>query len=575
MFEFGFVSNFEFRISNVLPHALFDEMNPIPHSSPTMRRPLGILLALMAATLAVFSQTNPPANSRELSLQDCIELALKHNLALKIDRYNPELQLFGLDAYYGYYDPTLTLSGQHDQSLSGEQLLSGGFSVAGSKRDDDSFDAALNGYLPSGATYTLGTLSPLVNAYGVSGTTVNDTNNPLFATSTPVVIFSNGVPVSSGTIVRTNFAQVAGIAPFESSGGNVGITVSQPLLKNFWIDAPRLNIQVAKNRLQYSEITLRLNIITTITTLEQAYFDLIYYRENVLVQEKAVELAERLVAENRKKLEVGTLAPLDLQSAEAQAASSRAAVIQARSQLGTQERAVKQLITDSYREWADVELVPAGTLTAQPPIVNLQDSWSKGLTQRPELLQAKLDVEQAGIQLKYDRNQLFPQLDVFATAGYAGAGKEFSDALHNIEERNLPFYTYGGRLVFPLSNAAARNNYKAGKATLEQKVLTLKSLEQQVMIDIDNDIGNIRAGYDQVIANRAAREYQEAALDAEQKKLESGKSTTYTVLQVQRDLTTARGAEIQALDTYNKSLSQLSLHEGSTLERLGIKFEVK
>jgi outer membrane protein TolC len=355
----------------------------------------------------------------------------------------------------------------------------------------------------------------------------------------------------------------------------VGIQVSQPLLKNLWIDQSRLNIRVAKNRVKYTEEGLRLQIMQIITTLEQAYFDLIYNRENVLVQEKAVELAERLVAENRKKLEVGTLAPLDLQSAEAQAATSRAAVIQARNQLGTQERLVKGLITDEYTTLVSLELIPSGTLTAQPPIVNLQDSWSKGLTQRPDILQSKLDVERAGIQLKYSRNQLFPELDVFATGGYAGAGKEFSDALHNIEERNLPFYTYGGRLIYPLSNTAARNNYKSSKATLEQMVLTLKKLEQTVMIAIDNDIGTLRANFDQVHATRTAREYQESALDAEQKKLESGKSTTYTVLQVQRDLTSARGAEIQALDTYNKTLSQLSLDEGSTLERLGIKFEVK
>jgi len=110
---------------------------------------------------------------------------------------------------------------------------------------------------------------------------------------------------------------------------------------------------------------------------------------------------------------------------------------------------------------------------------------------------------------------------------------------------------------------------------MQQLVLTLKQLEQNTLILIDNDIGTIRANYDQVQATRAAREYEEAALDAEQKKLESGKSTTYTVLQVQRDLTTARGNEIQALDTYNKSLSQLSLHEGSTLDRLEIRLESK
>jgi outer membrane protein TolC len=506
-----------------------------------MRRLLGICLAVLTATLAALGQTNPPPNARQLSLQDCIEMALKRNLDLRIDRYTPELQLFTLKAYYGYYDPTLNLQGQHDHSLSGQQLISGsGVTLGATKRDDDTFSGNLSGYLPSGASYTFGTLSPIFNAYGLQAS--SGTNGPI---------------------------------PFENSGGNVGITASQPLLRNLWIDQPRLNIRVGKNRLKYTQEGLRLQIMQTITSLEQAYFDLIYSRENVLVQEKAVELAERLVAENRKKLEVGTLAPLDLQSAEAQAATSRAAVIKARADLGTQERVVKLLITDEYSTWASLELIPAGTLTAQPPIVNLQDSWNKGLTQRPDVLQAKLDVEQAGIQLKYDRNQLFPQLDAFATAGYSGAGGEFSDALHNIEERNLPFYTYGGRFSFPLSNTGARNNYKFGKANLERVVLTLKRLEQTVMIAIDNDIGNIRSDFDQVHATRAAREYQEAALDAEQKKLESGKSTTYTVLQVQRDLTNARGAEIQALDSYNRRLSQLSLDEGSTLDRLGIKFEVK
>src|SRR6266481_9294347 len=491
------ISSFGFRISLpecpifrvmlpvqpcLTPHALFDEMNRIPQSSPTMRRLLGICLAIVTTTLATLGQTNPPVNSRQLFLQDCIEMTLKHNLDLKIDRYNPELQLFTLGAYYGYYDPTLNLSGQHDHSLSGSQLVQGGFSVGASKRDDNTFSGTLSGFLPSGASYTFGTLNSIFDAYGVQ---------------------------RSGTNI---------ITPFENSGGNVGITATQPLLRNLWIDQNRLNIRVGKNRLKYSNEGLRLQIMQIITSLEQAYYDLIYNRENVLVQEKAVELAERLVAENRKKLEVGTLAPLDLQSAEAQAATSRANVIAAQAQLGTQERVLKGLITEEYLNWASLELIPTATLTAQPPIVNLQDSWSKGLTQRPDIVQSKLDVERAGIQLKYDRNQLFPQLDAFATGGYAGAGKEFSDALHNIEERNLPFYTFGGRFSFPLSNTSARNNYKSAKATLEQLVLTLKRLEQNIMIQIDNDIGNIRADFDQVHATRTAREYQESALDAEQKK---------------------------------------------------------
>jgi outer membrane protein len=505
-------------------------------------RLLRTLLVLASSVTVATAQTNATPQVRQLSLQDCVQLALQHNLSLQIDRYNPQIALFNLKGDYGAYDPLFNLSGQHDHNEGGSQLLGGGFIIPGSISDDNSFSGGLSGVTPIGSTYSIqgNTRDQYGNSFGLN----------------------------------TNGQSIA--LPFENTSSSASINVNQPLLKNLWIDNNRLVIRVAKNRLKYSELLLKLQIMQITTTLEQAYYDLIYNRENVNVQQKAVELAERLVLENRKRLEVGALAPLDLQSAEAQAASSRAAVIAARSQLGTQERLVKSLITDSYSsEWANTGLEPSAKLTAPAPVVNLQDSWSKGLSERPDLLQAKLDVERVGIQLKYDKNQLLPELDVFGTYGFNGTGKEFSDSLSDFKTTDHPFYTYGGKITIPLSNLRARNSYKVDKANMQQVVLTLKQLEQGILITIDNDIGTIRANYDQVQATRAAREYEEAALDAEQKKLESGKSTTYTVLQVQRDLTTARGNEIQALDTYNKSLSQLSLDEGSTLDRLEIKLESK
>jgi outer membrane protein TolC len=520
---------------------LFDETKLMPQSPHTMRL-LRILWVLASASAVAFAQTNATPQVRQLSLQDCIQLALQHNLDLQIGRYNPEISLFNLKGAYGAYEPTLSLSGQHDHNEAGSQLIAGGFIIPGSVSDDNAFSGSLSGVSPIGTTYSF--TGNARDQYGHS-----------FAV-TP-----------NGTLIES---------PFENSGASAAFNASQPLLRNFLIDNNRLVIYISKNRLKYSEVQLKLLIIQTITTLEQAYYDLIYNRENVTVQEKAVELAERLVMENRKRLEVGALAPLDLQSAEAQAASTRATVIAAKSQLGTQERLVKSLITDAYSsDWANVLLEPSGKLTAAVPVLNLQDSWAKGMAQRPELLQAKLDVERAGIQLKYDKNQIWPELDVFGTYGYNGSGKEFSSALGDLQTTDRPFYTYGGRISFPLSNTKARNIYKADKANMQQLVLTLKQLEQATLILIDNDIGTIRANFDQVQATRAAREYEENALDAEQKKLESGKSTTYTVLQVQRDLTLARGNEIQALDTYNKSLSTLSVHEGSTLDRLQIRLESK
>lgn len=531
-----------------------------------------MLLLLAGTATGALAQTNAAVQVRRVSLQDLIELTLKYNLDLQFDRYNPQISLYNLRANYGDYDPTLNLSGSHTHNESGTQLF-GSLVAPAAISDSDSFSGTLSGLLPWGTTYSVGTLSPFNETVNSRTTLFTDTTTPIgFSTNffTPIATLQ---PVGVRT---TNYAQVPVVESFENSSARVGFQFSQPLLKNFWIDSTRLNIRIGKNRLKYTELTLKLQIMQTMTTLEQAYYDLIYNRENVVVQQKAVELAERLVAENKKRLEVGALAPLDLQSAEAQAASSRAAVIQAQNTLGTQERLLKQLITDRYRsDWFGVRLEPSGSLVAPVPVVNLQDSWSRGLAQRPDLLQAKLDVEKQGIQLKYDRNQLLPELDVLGSFGYNGAGTVYSDSLYDLQQMDRKFYSYGGQLSVPLSRTRVRNTYQADKAGMEQFVLALKKLEQNIMVQIDNDIGTVRANYDQVQATRTAREYEESALDAEQKKLESGKSTTYTVLQVQRDLTTARGNEIQALDNYNKSLSQLSLDEASTLDRLGIDLEVK
>ncbi len=141
--------------------------------------------------------------------------------------------------------------------------------------------------------------------------------------------------------------------------------------------------------------------------------------------------------------------------------------------------------------------MPAGTaqtssrprrLTAPPQSFDLQDSWNKGMTERPDLLQARLNVEQQGIQLKYSRNQLFPELDLIGTYGYNGAGRDISDTFDQLNDGNAPFYSYGAQISIPLSNVGPRNQYKAAKVTLQQIVLQLKQLEQNIMVEIDNAV---------------------------------------------------------------------------------------
>ncbi len=492
----------------------------------------------MLATVGVATTVAAQSNSvpiRSLSLDESIQTALAHNLDLQIERYNPRLSLYGLRAAYAGYDPLFSVSGQHDSSLSGggrdpvTQLVS-----PPSISDDDSFRSGITGgLLPWGTTYSVS--GNIQEAYG----------------TTPG-------------------------GPFDNTRGAVSTTLSQPLLKNFWIDGTRLNISIAKNRLTYSEQGLRKRIMDTIQLVERAYYDLIAARENVKVQEQALRLADRLLSENKRRVEVGALAPLDEKQAASQVAARRADLQTAQQQLAVAQNTLKSLMSDKYQELHDTDLDPTESLAAPIQIFNLQDSWGKGMSLRPDLLQVKLDLERQGIQLRYDKNQLYPQLDLFGTYGHSAGGvaREFSDGFDQLRQGNQPFYTYGARLSVPLGNVGARNAYKSSKVTLEQILLALKKTEQGILVEIDNAVIAARTSYERVGSTREARLYAEAALEAEQKKLENGKSTSFVVLQLQRDLTAARSAEIGALADYNKSLADLAHSEGSTLERRKVDVNV-
>jgi outer membrane protein TolC len=197
------------------------------------------------------------------------------------------------------------------------------------------------------------------------------------------------------------------------------------------------------------------------------------------------------------------------------------------------------------------------------------------MTKRPDLLQKRLLVERQGIQLKFDNNQLFPEMDLTGSYGYNGAGMQYNDVFTQVGNRDRPFYSYGAELKVPLSNVGARNTYKADKVTLQQLLLKLKQFEQGVLVDIDNAVKKAQSDYQSVEASRQARIYAEAALDAEQKKYAVGKSTTFNVLGLQNTLTSDRGTEIRDLANYYEDLANLAQSEGSTLERHHITVEAR
>jgi outer membrane protein TolC len=506
-------------------------------------KPVAFLLGTILAAFTLTANAQQRLTNRSLGLEECIRIALAHNYDIQITRLNPELASFTLSGSYGSYDPTLSFGATHDYSLSPSSRDDQNRVFLGTESEADNLNSTLSGLLPWGLNYSLGIR--MSDRYG---------NTPIYDT--------NGVLVTS--------------IPFENTSGNVGVfTMRQPLLKNFWIDSPRLQIFLNKKNLKISELGLRNQIITTVTSVEEAYYNLVYAEENVKVQEKALELAERLVAENRRRVEVGALAPLDEKQAESQAAASRANLLDAQANRETAERVLKNLLSDDYNEWMDVRVEPAEALLAVPQTLDLQESWRKGMAQRPDLLQARITVEKQIRTVSYAKNQLYPQLDLVGDFGYSASEVEFSGALGQISSRDNPFYSYGVAVTLPLANTSARNNYKSAKVTKEQLQLQLRQLEQGILITIENAMADARISFERVSVTHQATQYAEDALKAEQTKLEKGKSTSFVVLQLQSNLTAARSAEIRALADYNIALARLARNEGSTLDRRNIELSVK
>ncbi len=151
------------------------------------------------------------------------------------------------------------------------------------------------------------------------------------------------------------------------------------------------------------------------------------------MQQEALDLAQTQLDQDQQRMQIGTLAQLSVQQDESQVAQSQANLIAAQSTLDTDQNTLKNLITDDYARWHDTDIQPTETLAAPMQLFDLQDSWNKGMTERPDLLQARLNVEQQGIQLKFDRNQLFPELDLIGTYGYNGAAQELQRHVQPIQ----------------------------------------------------------------------------------------------------------------------------------------------
>jgi outer membrane protein len=508
-------------------------LSPLIRNFSFMRKTslMAVLFLAVASVVSAETQTN---NVRQLTLDECVQLALANNFDIQIDRFNPRIAEFNYQQLRGvYYDPVFEAVVLHTyNSREGGLNTQTGQPFPSNESESTTFAPGIRGALPSGLTYD----------------------------------FSQNLGDRTGT---------SSGGPFDFFDATSGVALRQPLLRNFWIDAGRQAIWVAKKDVKISEEAYRQQVMNIVTLVERAYYELIFAREQIKVREKAVELADRLLHENRRRVEVGALAPLDEKQAQSQYARSRSDLITAKQTLLTRENDLKGLISDDYRKLRETIVVPSEKLMAIPETFDLQESWRLGVSRRPELQRLRLELERQDIIVKFRRNQLFPQFDLTGSYGHNGLANDFGGVLEDTRRGDNPSYTVGAVFSIPLSRRGPKNAYNASKAEKEQAVLRYKKQEQDVLVAIENAIGNAQNSLERVKASGEASEYAAAALDAEQKKLESGKSTSFNVLQLQRDLTERRSEEIRALADYNQALVDISLQEATTLDRYHLSVNFK
>lgn len=474
----------------------------------------------VATTTNLFANTNV---LRALGLMEAIRSAVSNNFDVRIERIEPELAETDIEAAKGAYDPVISAAGEHREIKTDSSRV---------RRDTVGF--GLDGRIPTGATVGIGI----------------DTQEE----------GRRSIPGNVATRVGTGSATV--------------ISARQPLLRNMWIDQFRYAIDISRKQLKISELGFRLRLLSTISAVEQTYFEWIAARENVRVQEEAVALARQQAREYGIRTRIGTARPLDQQQFESQAASSEAALLIARRNLKVQENALVDLITTDFEGWHGFALEPRDQLPTIERTYDLQESWTRAFERRPDLHQLIIGLEQLGLTEKLRYNQIFPQLDLTGLYGYSGTRDSMGGVYRDLADANKPTWAVGLEASFPIGNRAARAGLRAARLQKEQAEERLRQARQTIMVQVENAINEARTGWARIPATRAAREYAAAALNAGQLQLAAGTATALEILTLQQNLTAARSDEIRALVDYNKAVTVLLEREGTLLDERGFTLNV-
>jgi len=378
-----------------------------------------------------------------------------------------------------------------------------------------------------------------------------------------------------------------------SYGTTLTFNFNQPLLKNFGFKINRREIIIARNNLDISESQLKRVLQQTTYDVEEAYWNLVSSIENLKVRQQSLRLAQELLEKNKRAVEVGTLAQIEILSAESAVASRQADILQAQATVKDNEDRLKILLNITAEGIPeDINITPADKPALEERRITLDEALRIALANRPDLEGTRLGIKNQEMNLSFAKNQLLPNLSFSASYWSPGlSGTQYlydpsnpfgapigviehgaSDAWKDTFSFKYENWSAGLTLDIPLNSIISRANYNQAKINLEQSLLQLKDTEQQIFLEVKSAVRAVQTNYERVQAYMAARELAERTLEAEEEKFKVGISTPYFVLQYQTELTTAQTNELAAIIDYNLSLARLQRAMGVNLAEKNIRF---
>lgn len=477
----------------------------------------------------------PEGPTIRLSVDEAVQRALERNLDIQVQRLEPQLLDLQYAGLWATYRPTITSSlfTQNQTNLPADQLAGGiGQSVNQIKNDTMQWNG--------------GVLQNLRWGGGVAQVSFNNTR----------------LETSQVTALRnpsyTSFLQAQ---------------YTQPLLRNFRTDQTRSSLLITQLQQQITDLNLRSTLTVTEASVRNAYWDLVFAIENVEVARRSLELSTKLVQDNRARVEIGTMAPIDIVQAQAEEATRRQTLVNAEATRRTNELALKRLIvggTDDDLWNATIE--PTDRPSPVPEALDLEGAVRNALANRVDLAVARRSLEQNEIAMRTLRNQTLPELNLIANYNLQGRGGTqfvrqgiggavtdtipggYLDALRTMSNFTAPTWSLRFNLNYPIGQSQAEANFARARVQVTQTQAQLKQAELIIATEVTNAALTVRNSLEAVQASAVARELSERRLEAAQSKFEVGMATNFEVVQAQRDLVDARTTELRNILNHRKAL---------------------